>query len=91
MPRLLGRAVTALLLLAQSADLALWSLQPSGESNILRLLPVPAVPLVKTAGVVLVIAGAAVLARRGYPVAGRAVLLVGAVVGALGALSEVMA
>jgi hypothetical protein len=46
--------------------------------------------MVKGVGVALVVAGAAVLARRGYAVAGRAVLLVGAGVGLAGAVSAMV-
>ncbi len=79
---------TVLLLLSQALDLALWSLRPEAESNAVPAALDPAgVVALKAAGIVAIVAGAAVLARRGMPVAGRAVLLVGTAIGLVGAWS----
>ena len=76
---------------AQVADLALWSLAPGYEANLVPGMAEPwQVVAMKAAGIVAVVAGAAALAHRGYPVIGRAVLLVGSLVGLAGAASAVL-
>ena len=83
--------MTVLLIAAQVADLALWSLAPAYEANLVPGMAEPwQVVVLKAAGIVAVVAGAAVLAHRGYAVIGRAVLLVGSAVGMVGAASAVL-